>query len=56
MKYVVQYRPRALRGTRETEWKNAQEFDSLDEALQVKDGAIKYEMKGTKDWRIQPVK
>lgn len=56
MKYVVQYRPRAQRGTRGSEWRDAQEFDSLDKALAVKDDAIAYEMKGTKDWRIQPVK
>lgn len=55
-KYVVQYRSRTLRGTRSDGmvWKDAQEFDELDEAQRVRDDAVKYEMKGTKDWRVRP--
>jgi hypothetical protein len=53
-KYVVQYRPRTSRRSEKDPWKDAQEFDLLDDAVTVKDNAIKFEMKGTKDWRIQP--
>lgn len=56
MKYVVQFRARALRGTRESKWRDAQTFDKLEDAQVVKDDAIKYEAKGTKDWRIRPIR
>lgn len=55
MKYVVEYRMRSLRGTRESKWREAQVFDRLEDAKVVKDDAIKYEMKGTKDWRVRAV-
>jgi hypothetical protein len=58
MKYVLQYRSRALRGTRSTQeasWKDAQTFNTLEAATQVRDDAIKYEAKGTKDWRVRSV-
>lgn len=48
MIYVVEYR------TRKNGWTLAQEFTSLDKAVQVRDDAMKYEMKGTKDWRVRP--
>jgi hypothetical protein len=55
MKYIVEYRVRALRGTRESKWREAQTFDKLEDAKVVKDDAIKYEAKGTKDWRVRAV-
>lgn len=59
VKYVVQYRSRTLRGARRiqgTEWKDAQTFDTLDEANRVRDDAVRYEARGTKDWRVRPAK
>lgn len=55
MKYVVQYRSR-IPGRYGSEWKDAERFDSLDEANVVAADATKYEMKGTKDWRVRPAK
>lgn len=53
MRYVLQYRVRIPGLRNESQWKDAQTFDLLDEANKVCADAIKYEMKGTKDWRVR---
>lgn len=46
--YIVEYR------TRRKGWVPAKEFDDLDEATRTKNDCVKYEMRGTKDWRVRP--
>lgn len=55
MKYVLQYRVRRPNDPQNVRWKDAQTFDSAEEANRVRADCIKYQMKGTKDWRVQPV-
>lgn len=56
-KYVVQYRVRANRGQRNEgmTWKDAEEFDTVERAIEVQKRAIADEAKGTKDWRVRVV-
>lgn len=46
--YLIEFRTRGNR-----DWQPAEELTDLARATQLRDDAIKYTLKGTKDWRVR---